>query len=295
MKGFILVNAYTQSEHELNQPRRLCKELGGLGVPCEIVRNEAPACIAEGVRHFGEGYDFCVYLDKDKYASRLLEKAGMRLFNRADAVEACDDKMRTHIALAGKVPMPETLAAPLCYTDGVPVSEAVLARAEALLGYPVVVKECYGSLGKGVYLARSRAELREIAAELQKRPHLFQRFVGESAGRDLRVIAIGGKAVAAMHRTSQGDFRSNAELGGRGEAAPLDASAKDIAERAAAALRLDYCGVDLLYGREGYLLCEVNSNAFFGTFERVTGVNVARLYAEHILRTMRERTSGASA
>ncbi|MDE6667605.1 MAG: RimK family alpha-L-glutamate ligase, partial [Clostridia bacterium] len=45
----------------------------------------------------------------------------------------------------------------------------------------------------------------------------------------------------------------------------------------------DYCGIDVLYGENGgYLVCEVNSNAFFGGIERVTGVNVARLYAEYI-------------
>ena len=296
MKGLILVNAYTQSAHELNQPRRLREELARFGVACDLVRNDG--CVGGtaggGRADAASRYVFCVYLDKDKYAARLLEGAGLRLFNRAAAVETCDDKMLTHIALAGVVPMPVTLPAPLCYTQDVPVSEELLTRAEELFGYPVVVKECYGSLGKGVYLARSRAELREIAARLQMRPHLFQQFMEGSAGRDLRVIVIGGKAIAAMRRTSSGDFRSNAELGGTGEAVPLDGAAAAVAERAAGALGLDYCGVDLLYGSEGYLLCEVNSNAFFGTFERVTGVNVARLYAEHILRAMEGRAADSS-
>ena len=288
MKGLILVNAYTQSEHELNQPRRIMAELAGLGVPCDLRRNNfVPAWVAGDIRSdAARGYDFCVYLDKDRYVPRLLERTGMRLFNRAQAVEACDDKMLTHIALAEMVPMPATIPAPLCYTAGAPLSEEFLGRVEDILGYPVVVKECYGSLGMGVYLAHDRAQLREIAASLQGKPHLFQKFITESAGRDLRVIVIGGRAVGAMRRTSQGDFRSNAELGGRGEAAAPDPAVTAICERAASALGLDYCGVDLLLSADGPLVCEVNSNAFFGTFERVTDINVARAYAEHIVSTM---------
>lgn len=289
MKGLILVNAYTQSEHELNQPRRIMAELESLGVACDLQRNNVvPAFLLGGIRSdAASAYDFCVYLDKDKYVPRLLERAGLRLFNRAQAVEVCDDKMLTHIALAGIVPMPATIPAPLCYTAGAPLSEELLGRVEELLGYPVVVKECYGSLGKGVYLARDRAQLREIASRLQGKPHLFQKYIAESAGQDLRVIVIGGRAVGAMRRISQGDFRSNAELGGRGETARLDPAVAAICERAAQALGLDYCGVDLLFSADGPLLCEVNSNAFFGTFERVTGINVARLYAEHIVNTMK--------
>ena len=289
MKGLILVNAYTQNEHELNQPRRIRQELAGLGVPCDLRRNDfVPAWVAGGVRaDAARWYDFCVYLDKDRYVPRLLEGAGMRLFNRARAVEVCDDKMLTHIALADVVPMPATLPAPLCYTAGAPLSDALMGRVEEVLGYPVVVKECYGSLGKGVYLARDRAQLHEIAARLQGSPYLFQKFIAESAGQDMRVIVIGGRAVGAMRRISQGDFRSNAELGGRGETAELTAQEKAICESAAQMLGLDYCGIDLLLSAEGPLVCEVNSNAFFGTFERVTGINVARLYAQHIVNTMR--------
>ncbi len=263
MKGLILVNAYTRSEHELNQPRRIRAELEGLGVACDLKRNDfVPAMLDGGVRSFVGEYDFCVYLDKDACISHLLERAGMRLFNRASAVEACDDKMRTHIALAGVAKMPATISAPLCYTEGAPVSEHFLRRVEALLGLPVVVKECYGSLGKGVYLARTREELAALAEKLQRVPHLYQRFVAESAGEDLRVIVIGGKAVAAMRRVSQNDFRSNAELGGKGERASLSEEIAALCERVAGALGLDYCGVDLLRSKAGPLVCEVNSNAF---------------------------------
>lgn len=287
-RGLILVNAYTQSEAELNQPERLREELKQLGAETDLKRNDffcARVTATGEISSCAEHYGYCVYFDKDKYAARMLEACGLRLFNRSLAVETCDDKMLTYLALAGSsVPVPETLAGPLCYSPDEKIRAETLERVESL-GYPLVVKECFGSLGKGVYLAENREELLAVAERVKCRPHLFQRFVRESAGRDLRVIVVGGRAVGAMRRTGK-DFRSNVGCGGGAEAVELDGSAREIAERAASVLKLDYCGVDLLYGRDGYLLCEVNSNAFFQTFERVTKINVARLYAEHIVKEL---------
>lgn len=271
-KGLIIVNAYTQSAHELNQPNRIKSELESLGVRMELLRNAPSAQRAEG--------DFCVYLDKDKYAAMKLETR-MRLFNCARAIELCDDKMLTYLALEG-MPMPRTIPSLLCYSAS-PVSRELLSEAETL-GFPLVVKECFGSLGKQVYLVRTREELVSLSERLKAKPHLYQEFISESAGKDLRVIVIGGKAVAAMKRTCENDFRSNAELGGKGSAFSLDEKARALSEEIAKKMRLDYCGIDLLFGKEGYLICEVNSNAFFGTIESVTGFNVARAYAEHIYR-----------
>ena len=87
-----------------------------------------------------------------------------------------------------------------------------------------------------------------------------------------------------MERVAQeGEFRSNVELGGKGRAVKLEVSYACVAESAAKVLGLDYCGVDLLEGKNGAIVCEVNSNAFFEGLELATGVNVAREYAKHIL------------
>ena len=64
----------------------------------------------------------------------------------------------------------------------------------------------------------------------------------------MRVIVIGGKAIAAMERRNDKDFRSNVAQGGEGVKINLTEKFKKIAEKCARVLRLDYCGVDLLYG-----------------------------------------------
>ena len=134
-------------------------------------------------------------------------------------------------------------------------------------------------------LIESEAALRQLAGEWKLVPHLYQKRVGKR-GEDLRVLVVGGKAVACMRRKNEADFRSNVELGGRGEPASPPASFLRAAERCAAVLGLDYCGVDVLDEKGEPYICEVNSNALFNEAERVTGVNVAGAYAEHMLRGM---------
>lgn len=287
-KALILINAYMQLESQFSQAERIKTELENLGVQTQIRRNDGFfACIqnSEIYSALPKEYDFCVYLDKDKYMSEMLERTGLRLFNRHSAIRDCDDKMQTYLALAGAgIATPKTLAGLLCYSPDEKVNEASVIRVEEEIGYPVIVKESFGSLGKGVYMAQNRAELLGIMEKLKCRPHLFQRAVKASLGRDIRVIVIGGKAFSAMERKSKTDFRSNIELGGVGTPFPLNEKLTDICEKTAKRLGLDYCGIDILIDEDGTpLLCEVNSNAFFGGLERVTGVNVAGAYARHIV------------
>ena len=289
-RALILVNAYSKLKNSLNQSARLREELALLGVRADVRLNDGTVCgCGEGgtLENHVADYDFCVYLDKDKYAARMLEKCGMRLFNGAAAIETCDDKMLTCIALAGNgVPMPDTIPAPLCYDPAEPVSERLLDGVVGRLGLPVVVKASYGSLGAGVYRADDRSALRAVAERLKCSPHLFQRYVAESAGRDARVIVIGGEVAAAMERRSRGDFRSNLELGGSGSPLSPDGELSALCRKVARLICPDYCGIDVLFGREGYMICEVNSNAFFGGMERVTGINVAAAYARYICGVM---------
>ncbi len=286
-KILILVNPYPNVEAETFQPRRLKEELKRLGASCEIVSNRYCAMVRNGeIDLLLKEYDACVYFDKDKYTHRMLERKGMRLFNRADAVEVCDDKMTTCIALSGKgIAMPKTLPAPLCYNSNADMQSETQEIID-ILGLPVVVKECYGSLGKQVYLAETAQELFDLVNNLKLKPHIYQQFIAESRGRDLRVICVGGEVVAAMKRTHEQDFRSNMALGGRGERVEVTEEVRILCRKISDTLQLDYCGIDLLLAKSGYLLCEVNSNAFFGGIEQVTGVNVAAWYAEYILNNI---------
>ena len=289
MKGLILVNAYSTQSEMLYQPNRLKEEFNALGVDCDVVRNDFfPFCIDKTtIKSKLIGYDFCVYLDKDKYSLKCIDEIGIPLFNGYDAIETCDDKMLTYIRLARhSIPTPKTLPGLLCYDADAPVKDDSVNEIERQLGYPVIIKECYGSLGKGVYLARERNKLVSVMEKVKCTPHLFQSFIETSYGRDLRVIVIGDTVVGGMLRQSNGDFRSNITAGGNGSPYPLTDEIKSLALRCAQAIGLDYCGIDLLFDGDDFVVCEVNSNAFFGGFEKVTGINVARIYAKYIIEKL---------
>ena len=236
-------------------------------------------------------YAFCLYLDKDEYVAAMLEKEGMRLFNRAESIRLCDDKMLTHIALAKEnISMPKTINAPLNYS-GYESSNSFLSEVEALLPYPMVAKENYGSLGKGVFLLSNHDDLVAFEKSHWNVPHLYQEFIRSSFGFDHRIIVIGGHYVAGMKRVNlHGDFRSNLAQGGQGEKVDIPFSYRALAEKVSTLLKLDYGGVDLLDDANGNpVLCEVNSNAFITGIEETTGINVAARYAAYINETMRAK------
>lgn len=291
-RALILVNAFLKLKSAMNQPLRLKEELAKLGVEADIRPNSVDTAMISGGEPvlLLQNYDFVIYLDKDKYASALLEKTGMRLFNRHEAILLCDDKMETHIKLSGHgINMPDTIPGLLCYYASASVLEVAsrIDLIEKKLGYPCVVKECYGSLGSGIYGVYNREELLQYMEKVKCREHLFQKMITTSRGRDVRTIVIGGNVICGMQRISETDFRSNIELGGRGEPMDLPPAFREISEKIANILNLDYCGIDLLFGECGEpILCEVNSNAFFGAMERVTGINVAGAYARYIYETM---------
>ncbi len=287
LKGNIIINAYKLPVQSVRQAERLKEEFNLLGVETEILSSEYLRSLVDsnGLKTYLPKADFTIYLDKDKYLSSILERLGQRLFNSHSAIRVCDDKGETVINLAGKgFLLPKTIMGELCYSSEKKVSLDKAKNIAKELGFPVIVKESFGSMGKGVYLASSEEELLFIMEKLKLIPHIYQEYIGYKKGTDVRVIVVGGKAVASMIRKNPSDFRSNIALGGTGEKIELNSSFKETAEGIAKELKLDYCGIDLLFGEDGEpYVCEVNSNAFFGEIEKITGVNVARLYAEHVL------------
>ena len=285
-QGIIVINPYQIPLESVHQANRLKDELEQLGVSASIVTDaflRSQICQNTIQTTFND-IDFVVYLDKDKYQSEVLESLGIRLFNTHKAVRVCDDKGTTYLALLNSgLNIPKTIFGALCYNKDMPIDTEWAKKIAESLGYPLIIKESFGSMGKGVHLANNLSELLEVMEKVKLKPHLFQEYIGEP-GVDVRVIVIGGKAVCAMERRNDTDFRSNVAQGGYGKKITLDDEFKKSAEKCASILGLDYCGVDLLYGKDNKpYVCEVNSNAFISGIEKVTGFNVAKAYAEHII------------
>ncbi len=224
------------------------------------------------------GYEapFALFWDKDVRLARAMEAAGMRLYNSAAAVSVCDDKSATQLALCGHgIPMIDTWVAPMTYVQYDEAGEAFLQTAEQALGYPLVVKECFGSLGGQVYLAHDSTELRTLTSAMAARPFVLQRFIASCVGTDKRLYVVGGKVVAAMTRQNDTDFRANVGAGGSGTPYTPTAEEAALAVRCCELLGCGIAGVDLLHDENGApLVCEVNSSAQTKELTACTGIDV---------------------
>ena len=113
MRGLILYNGYSDMPSYDHQISRIMEEFEALGVEMTLQPNNVfLAHIEDGVQKVDVDVDFCIFLDKDRYASFMVESCGIRMFNSASSIAACDDKMLTYMALSGHgISMPDSTAA----------------------------------------------------------------------------------------------------------------------------------------------------------------------------------------
>ena len=238
-------------------------------------------------------YDFILFWDKDVYLAKHLENLGYRVYNSAKSIELCDDKAKTALFLENSgIKMPKTIIAPFTFTNN-PLKQENLKFVDEVikeLHLPLIIKESFGSFGEQVYLASSIEEIKDIILKISPKPFIFQEFIKSSAGRDVRIEVVGGKVLGSVLRESQnGDFRSNVLQGGL--MTPFDAEERfyDMALSTVKVLGLDFGGVDIMFGENGEpILCEVNSNVHFRTFERVTGVSLPQVLAEYLKENIKK-------
>ncbi len=285
-KGLLFTNHFLASPHFDALYAQLERAAERLNIT--LSRATGGDCVCPFDRHPAKDADFVLFWDKDIAAARRIVRHGIPVFNSPDAIRIADSKSETQEALlrAG-VPTPRTLSAPMTYGALGYTKTEFIEKAGEALGFPLVIKECYGSFGEQVYLAGDLREARSIVSSLGARPFLFQEMIAESFGTDVRVNVVGDRAVCAMRRTGKaGDFRSNIAGGGAGEAYTLTKEEAALAVRAARAVGADFAGVDLLFGKDGPLVCEVNSNPHFTGTLRYTGVDLAVPILEHILKNI---------
>jgi ribosomal protein S6--L-glutamate ligase len=209
---------------------------------------------------------------------RQFEQMGVYCANESMAIERSRNKLRASQILSRyDIGIPDT-AFVRDKTD-------VLPAIKRLGGAPVIIKVLEGTQGVGVILADSVKIAEAIIETLQsaKQNVLIQKFIKESKGKDIRAIVVGDKVIAAMRRRAVGDeFRSNVHRGGTTEIVTLDAEFEHTAIRAAQIMGLRVAGIDMLEGKNGPQVLEVNSSPGLEGIEGASGVNVARAIIEDI-------------
>jgi ribosomal protein S6--L-glutamate ligase len=202
---------------------------------------------------------------------RQFEMMGVYPLNESVAIGRSRDKLRSLQILARDgVGMPITAFA----NDTTRPDEII----DIVGGAPAVMKLLEGTQGIGVVLGETYKSVKSVIEAFHGAniAILVQEFIKEAEGRDIRVIVIGGKPVAAMSRKgAEGDFRSNLHRGGHAEKIQISKAERATAIKAAKSMGLNVCGVDMLQSSRGPLVMEVNSSPGLEGIEKATGVDVA--------------------
>jgi ribosomal protein S6--L-glutamate ligase len=223
-----------------------------------------------------------------KYGTAVVRQFEMQgTFTTASsiAINRSRDKLRSYQILA---------------RQDVGIPKTVFARETANLeeivdlagGAPVIIKVARGTHGNGVVLAETKKAAKAVmqAFYVEGVNFIVQEFVKESAGTDIRALVVGGRVVASILRQSlDDDFRSNTHQGGVGRKVKLTLEEEKTAIKAAKAMNLPFCGVDMMRSNDGPKVLEVNSSASIKTPELVTGRDVATKIIEYVERNAKAK------
>ena len=210
-----------------------------------------------------------------------LDMLGVKVYNTGRAVERTVDKAMTSFLLHHHgIPTPDTW---VCESR----HEALqVMLSEISENSPLVIKPLFGSQGKGVRLIQQGDALPVPMEAHVDGLYYLQRYVdsGEGVWHDHRVFVIRGKAIAAMVRHGE-SWVNNVALGGRCEVVAHDGELGALAEAAAKAVDIDYCGVDIIRDRHGKLLVlEVNSIPAWKGLQGVVALDIAQALVDDCLR-----------
>ena len=210
---------------------------------------------------------------------RHIEQLGIWTANTGQGILQSRDKLQASQILArNRIPVPKTVYV----RDILDVEQAI----ETVGGLPVVVKVTQGTQGDGVFLRHTAFEVRNLVQGLLMtgKSVLVQEYIAESHGKDIRALVVGDQVVACMRRRARGrEFRSNYHLNGTVEKVDLPEGYAEAACRAARVLGLNIAGVDLLEGKDGPLVLEVNSSPGLEGIEKASGVNVAGAIVDYVM------------
>lgn len=286
MIAWLVVNSFMDKEKFVNLYDMLCLAFKKHDVELQIKR-AADISLEVGYQ-IKEKPAFVLFWDKDIYLAERLENQGLKLFNSSKAINLCDNKILMYQELNKKgVKIPRTFIAPKTFEGLNYRQRGFIDNVVKEIGLPLVIKGAYGSFGEQVYLASSLAELNKIIDGLGYKDFLMQEYIASSKGQDIRINVVGNKAVVSMLRTNEKDFRSNISNGGHGSLYQPEKEYLDLAIKAAKALGLDFAGVDVMFGPNNEpIICEVNSNPQFKSTYDATGINLADVIAEYILKSL---------
>lgn len=281
MKGYLIerytnmCNAYTTT--------RLLAEAKSAGIHLSVVGVEDVALKNGALFHKGQPLteaDFVINRYKYGVIKDCVNGLAKRQYNKLEKLNRYVNKANELLALAGgSLCFPEYILG----RQGISYEEIV-----DFLGVPFVAKGLLSSQGREVYLISGKEEYEKIRKMYVEEELLFQEFVKSSYGRDVRFFMVQGEVTACMERRAKEGFRANFALGGSVEKYEIDCRIREIGREIYKKTGLELLGVDLLFGEEDYVFCEINVTPGIEGMERATGVNVAGEIIGHVGNYARE-------
>jgi ribosomal protein S6--L-glutamate ligase len=208
---------------------------------------------------------------------RQFDLMGVPVLNTALAIARSRDKLRAMQLLTKKnIDVPVTVCAR--------TPDSIDQALSHVGGPPCIVKLQQGAQGIGTMIAETPQAVTSLLETLwaMGQDIILQQYIAEAKGRDLRVLVVGGRVVAAMRRQAKaGEFRSNLHRGGLGVRVLLDPRYRRAAIAATRVMGLEVAGVDMLETREGPKILEINSSPGLEGIERASGIDVAGAIVAH--------------
>lgn len=215
---------------------------------------------------------------------RQFELMDVYTATKSEALIIARDKLKCLQKLSAKgISVPKTFIAGS--VDDIP------SLIDKLSGIPVVIKLLESTHGVGVILAHTRSTAISIVEAFSKfkQPVILQEFIEEAGGADIRALVVGNQVVASMKRQAkQGEFRSNLHRGATSTVEPLSKQETEIVLESARLMGLEIAGVDILRSKRGPLVMEVNASPGLEGIETTTGVDVAGMIIQNVIKGIRK-------
>jgi ribosomal protein S6--L-glutamate ligase len=207
--------------------------------------------------------------------TKYLVESGVYVPMKPESILIAHDKYLTlEILNRVKVPVPETYL-----TMSPPSAKRIVSELKS----PIVMKLLGGSGGKGVMFSDDEENASSLIDTLNvlRQPLFIEKYI-QNPGEDIRIVVVGNNTVASMKRIAKkGGKRSNLASGGKGVPYKIDSTLERIAIKSAKAIGAEVCGVDVIEGREGPIVIEMNITPGMKIAD-ITNKNIPRVIADYI-------------
>ena len=258
---------------------RMIEEAKRKGISLQIVGIADTVVTQAGVYHQGVKLEQCDFIINRYKYGHIKEEIGAlakRTYNDTTVFDAYINKyIQVKNLTSDGFLMPQYLLG-TGHTDFELIAEN--------LGVPFVAKGLESSQGAEVFLIESKEDYQLLREKYDTdKEYLFEEYIAESYGRDIRFYSIRGEVIACMTREAKQGFKANVALGASVRAYPIDHNIRQVAKDIYAQTGLDFLGIDLLLGKDKPYFCEINVMPGIEGMERATGVNVAGAIIDTIL------------